>query len=359
MTNDAFSPSSVLSGHKAFGYLRVLSSLSTEIQIPLGVVRGTGPGPTLAVTAGLFAHEYCGVEAAARLYQAITPEQLSGTLLIVPVVDISCLQFRTPWLTLARSVNPHDGLVLNRLFPGEPPAIQKQLVAYRQQAIAAGDPTGSVSKHIAYKLFHDVVLTADYHVELRGGDLDESHLAHTVFLTMGTDTDPQSEEMAKVAGLNYVLPGTPEVGHTSKGTLIYETASRGIPSIIIESGLGYRVQPFEDSISRHVEGVSNLLKYFGMVEGIPSRPKHQHFLDSVWHWIPAPAEGFFHALNDQGDHVARDQIIGRVTAIDGSELATIASPIDGIVHCMFPRRVISRGDDVFTLLKVGPPTGFS
>ncbi len=345
-------------GTKRFGYLNVVRSLATKIDMPVGVINGSSSGPTLAVTAGLFAHEYCGIEAASRLYQLIHPEDVSGRLVIVPVVNMPCLQFRTPWFNLARSISPIDGMNINTLFPGDPGEPEAKAVAYRQSSTASGDPSGWVTKVIAHRLFHDIILKSDYHVDLRGGDLDESHMAHTIFLRTGKEIDEKCEEMAKVFGLEYVLPGTPRIGHTSKGTLIYEAVTRGIPSIISESGLGYRTQPLEEHVVLHVVGVSNLLKHLHMVAGDPTKPKDQRFLDMTWHWIPVPVAGIFHATADQGDLVKRGQLLGRITDIDGSELCEILSPIDGIVHCMFPRRLVSPGEDVYTLLEIAGPTGW-
>jgi predicted deacylase len=358
MLKKPFNLSEVKRGTKEFGYLSIVDSLAAKIDIPVGVVNGSSNGHTLAVTAGLFGHEYCGIEAASRLYQQVRPENLSGRLLIVPVVNVPCLQFRTPWFNLARSVSPLDGLNVNPLFPGDPGESEAKAVTYRQYATVPGDPTGSVTKVLAYRLFHDIILQSDYHVDLRGGDLDESHMVHTVFLRIGEEIDEKCEEMAKAFGFDYVLPGTPRIGHTSRGTLIHEAVTRGIPSIISESGLGYRTQPLEQYVMLHVTGVTNLMKHLGMITGEPVKPKDQKFLNPTWYWIPAPVAGMFHAVADQGDLVKHDQLLGRLTDLDGSELCQIVSPIDGVVHCMFPRRLVAPGDDVYTLLEIAGPTGW-
>lgn len=358
MEKKYFDPFTVEQNKKVFNYLNVVRYLTNIVNIPVGVIQGSMEGPTLTVTAGLFGHEYCGIEAASRLYQMIQPHELSGRLIVIPVVDMPCFQFRTPWFNLARSLNPIDGIILNTLFPGELPNSEHEEVAYRQESIAAGDPSGLVTKHIASILFHEIISKSDYHIDLRGGDLDESHMAHTIFLKIGRSINDKNEKMAKIAGLEYVFPSTSEIGHTTEGTLIYESVKRDIPSIIIESGIGCRTQPLKGFINLHIEGVLNILKYFGMLPGNPLRPKAQRYLDTIWHWITVPSAGIFHAFADQGDLIKRGEILGRVTDIDGSELCKITSPIDGIVHCMFPRRVVFPGDDVYALLKLSGLTGW-
>ena len=325
-------------GAKAFSYLQVVDTPAAKVEMPIGVINGANPGPTLAVTGGLRATEYCGIESAARLYQRINPEELTGRLLIVPIVNMPCFQFRTPWFNLTHSISPMDGKPINKVFPG--------------------NPDGTVTERVAYTLFNKVILESDYHVDYRGGDLNSSHLVHTIFLKAGGEADAASEMMGKVFGLKYVLPGTPEIGHTSKGTLIYETMDRGTPSIISESGLGFRNQPLEEFIEIHVEGTVNLMKHFGMLEGAPTKVEDQRFLDMAWKSVKAPVSGVFQAVADQGDILREGEVLGRITDIDGSELAELVSPIDGIVHTMYPRRLVFPGDGLYTLLKIGEPTGY-
>ena len=230
--------------------------------MPVGVIHGTSEGPTVVVTGGLFPTEYAGVEAAARLYQTIHPSDLAGRLVVVPVVNMPCLQFRTPWFNLTRSISPMDGLSINSVFPG--------------------DPQGRVTQVVAHTLLHEIVLKGNYHVDLRGGDLNESHLVHTIFPKIGQEIDGTCEELAKVIGFEYVMPGTPDISHTSKSRLVYETVTRGVPSVITECGLGYRTQPREQEIVPHVEGVKNVLKHLGMMAGAPTRPRSQQYLDMSW-----------------------------------------------------------------------------
>ena len=328
---ERFDPLRVEKGQKKFGYINVVDMLATKIDMPVGVINGASSGLTFTVTGGLYPTEYCGVEAAARLYQCMDPKDLVGKLIIVPVVNLPCLRFRTPWFNLTRSISPMDGLDINRAFPG--------------------DPKGTVTSVVAYRLFHDIILKSDYHVDLRGGDLNESHLVHTIFLRIGEEIDKKCEEMAKVFGLEYVRPETPETGH-SKSTLIYEAVTRGIPSIISESGLGYREQPLDEFINLHVQGTMNLLKHFGMIEGGIVKPKNQRSLDMGMQKVIAPVSGIFQAIADQGDVCKAGELLGLITDIDGSELAKINSPVDGVIHCMFPRRLVYPGDRVYNILRM-------
>ena len=332
-----FDPLNIKPGTKSFNYIKIVENLATGFDMPVGVVNGYSDGPTLIVTGGLYPTEYCGVEAASRLYQMIQPENLEGRFIVIPVVNMPVFQFRTPWFNLRSSISPMDGGNINKFFPG--------------------NIKGTVTAVLAHKLFK-IIEKTDYHIDFRGGDLPESHLEHTIFLRIGKTIDSDSELLAQVFGLEYVLPGTPDIGHTSPGTLIYEAVKAGVPSIISEAGLGYRTQPLEKFIMAHVNGTKNILKHFGMIKGKITRPNNQRYLDMEWHPVNTQKAGIFEAIADQGETPSEGEVIGRIKDLDGSILEEITSPITGIVHSMFPRRVVYPGDRLYTLLEIGEPTGW-
>lgn len=338
MSKEFFEYLKVEKGNKKFGYVKIVDNVSAKFDMPIGVINGASDGPILAVTAGLYPTEYCGIESASRLYQLINAEDLSGMFIIIPVMNISTYQFRTSSFNLvSSSTTPLDGGRINNSFPGR----------------HDGRPT----EVLAHKVFN-ILSAVNYHVDFRGGDFPESHLVHTIYLRHGSEIDKTSEMMAKVFGFDYVLPSTPDNGHTSPGTLIYELVNKGVISIISESGLGYREQPLEEFIQLHIDGILNIMKHFGMLEGEPMKPKYQRYLDMEWMKVKAPVPGVFTAIADYGDIIEEGDVIGRISDLDGSILSEIISPIDGIVHTMYPRRVVHKRDHLYTLLKINEPTGW-
>ncbi len=333
-----FDPYKVPRGTKEFGYVPVVNNLLVDAKVPVGVVNGVKDGPTLIVTGGLYPTEYCGVEAASRLYQRVDPEKLRGKFITIPVMNMPAFQWRLRWLNLrSTGSSPFDGVGINGVFPG--------------------DPEGSLTSRIAHANYQ-ILSKADYHVDFRGGDLPESHLVHTIQLRVGEKIDETTEAMAKAFGLEYVLPGTPEIGHTSPGTMIHTLVANGVASIISESGLGFRTQPLEEFVEDHVRGTVNLLKHFNMLDGEPTKPKKQHYLDMEWFGVMAPEAGIFEAKVDYGDILSEGQVIGLIKHLDGSVLAEVKSPIDGVVHTMYPARLVFPGERLYTLLKIREATGW-
>jgi predicted deacylase len=332
-----FDPMKVGKNQKKFGYIDVVDNVAARYNMPIGVVNGAKEGPTFLVTGGLYPTEYYGLESASRLYQEIDPEKLSGRFIAIPCINMYALQFRGPMKLYSTGRNPTDMLSLNQSFPG--------------------DENGKPSQ-VNAKRVHDILQKSDYHIDFRGGDLTESHLQHTIYNKIGSELDDVAETMAKVAGYEYVLPGTPEIGHTSPGTMIHAAMSAGCASIITEAGLGYREQPLEMYIQAHIDATYNIMKHFGMLEGKPVKPKKQYYLDMEWVRVPSPGPGIFIAIADQGDILKEGQVIGLIKGLDGSVLHEVISPVDGVVHTMFPRRVVHVRDGLYTLLKISEETGY-
>ena len=338
MNQTPFNPTTVQPGCKDWGYIEVLNTLASTINMPIMIINGNADGPTFAVTAGLYPTEYSGIESAARLYQQIEPSKLRGKLIIVPVVNMPVLQFRTPMFALTQSLTPADGMNINEAFPG----------SY----------DGSVSQIIARTLFDNVIIGSDYHVDLRGGDLTESHLQHSIYLQGVGKLDAIMHEMGVMFGLPYALPSRSDISHSKPGTLIYEAIARGIPSIMSQSGLGYNTQPAEWEVEGGVTGVFNLLKHFNMLEGSPKLPEQQHYLQPDRIRVRAQVAGVFKHIFDQGDFVKTGQRIGTIIDLDGTILSEVLAPRDAVVHEMLPKRIVSPGDLIYSLAVLDGPVSF-
>src|SRR6266853_757172 len=70
-------------GQKATGYLEVPAGTDAATSIPVVVVRGTKPGPVLALVSGAHGTEYASIIALEKLIPLVDPAQVSGTVIIV------------------------------------------------------------------------------------------------------------------------------------------------------------------------------------------------------------------------------------------------------------------------------------
>ena len=322
-----FAPFDVPAGTKQFTYHQIMNNDAVRIEMPVGVVSGSADGPTLIVTGGLFATEFSGVEAASRMYRDFDPEAVSGRIIIIPVITMDAFRFRTPMFGLNAGTSPMDGKSLNAVFPG--------------------DPIGSATEVLAHYVFHELVVKSDYHIDLRGGDLAESHVIHSIHPSNASAyVNRVSEEMSRACGFEYF-----QSREVSPRSLVYEASQAGVPSIITQCGLGYKTQPEEDFISSHIQAVTNNLKHLGMLGGHQVTHTNQRELSPDFDQLRAHQGGVFQGIADQGDLISRGQLLGRVTGLDGSVLEELRSPIDGVVHELLVRRVVFQGDLLYNLVQ--------
>ena len=76
-------------GQKATGYLEVPSGVDAGTNVPVVVVNGAKPGKVLALVSGAHGTEYVSIIAIEKLIAKLDPAQLTGTVILVPLVNIA------------------------------------------------------------------------------------------------------------------------------------------------------------------------------------------------------------------------------------------------------------------------------
>src|SRR5579864_3133580 len=99
-------------GATASGYFSFEDEMLGKYQWPYFAVVGREPGLTFLLTAGIHAAEYTGTLAALRLAKHLQPQNVKGTIVIIPLLN------RPGFFERSVYVNPEDGENLNRAFPG-------------------------------------------------------------------------------------------------------------------------------------------------------------------------------------------------------------------------------------------------
>ena len=105
-------------GQKAYGVLKVPAGSDAGYDIPVAVLHGARPGPVLAIVSGAHGTEYASIVAVQELIDAVKPAELSGTLILVPLVNVPSFEKLTP------HVNPTDNKSMNSRYPGDPAGTQ-------------------------------------------------------------------------------------------------------------------------------------------------------------------------------------------------------------------------------------------
>src|SRR6185436_7523414 len=107
-------------GQKATGTIEVPAGADPALSIPVAVIHGTKPGPVLALVAGAHGTEYTSIIALEKLIDLLNPTEISGTVIIVPLINIQSFEQKVP------HVNPVDKKSMNRFYPGRMDASQTE-----------------------------------------------------------------------------------------------------------------------------------------------------------------------------------------------------------------------------------------
>src|SRR5690242_21595644 len=111
-------------GQRANGFLEVPAGVDAGTNIPVVVVNGAKPGKILALVSGAHGTEYVSIIAIEKLIAQLDPAQLTGTVILVPLVHIASFEQKVP------HVNPIDNKSMNRSYPGKADATQTQRASY-------------------------------------------------------------------------------------------------------------------------------------------------------------------------------------------------------------------------------------
>src|SRR5260370_18806083 len=186
--------------------------LDAGTQIPIATIRGSHPGPVLALIAGNHGYEYPPILALQKLRSQIDPAKVCGTIVMVHVANMPSFLGRTVYFS------PIDGKNLNRVYPGR--------------------KDGTVSERIAYAITNEVIDKADYVLDLHCGDGNEwlrPYVYQTV--TGNQDLDQATARLALAFVIDHIVLDRSRPLDPTRSTYCSNTAiTRGKPAITAESG---------------------------------------------------------------------------------------------------------------------------
>ncbi len=314
MTGDTSHPEDfeIVGEQVALGESRDLSLVvtqsfsGTDVSIPLKVVRGAQPGPTLLLTAAVHGDELNGTGMIREMILAPPCELVAGTLVLVPVVNILGYERNARYTPDRRD--------LNRSFPG---------VA-----------DGSLASRIAHAIFQGLVLPCDYLI-----DLHTAAVGRTNFPNVRADLGrPEVRRIARAFGCPLVI-GKPG----GRGTLRHAANVASRPAIVLEAGEVSKVEPAV--VEMGLRGIRNVLINLGMAVGEPAKPAYQARVDRST-WLRSDAGGLlrFHAA--PGEVVEKNQPVATCTTLLGADNGVLRAPEDGVIMGLTTFPSVKPGDPV-------------
>lgn len=282
------------------------SYLGDAMSIPLRVIRAAHPGPTVFVCAAVHGDEINGTGIVHDLIFNAPLDLLKGTLILAPVINIAGFEAHERYLPDRRD--------LNRLFPGS--------------------ATGSMGSRIADLIIREIVDKCDY-----GIDLHSAAFQRTNFPNVRADLSvPGARRLAESFGCALIVDGKgPE------GSLRREACKRGVPSIILEAGEPWKIEPAVLAIG--VRGVRNVLGTLEMLDYPSHNPPYQtRIRETVW--VRASFSGILKFHVSPGELVEAGQPVATNYTIFGARQAVLRAPVAGIILSVATMPAVKPGEPV-------------
>jgi len=312
---------------KQYGHLYVPYSYNlggwANLVLPVAVI-ARGTGPTALVMAGNHGDEYPGQIAIMRLLRELSPEQITGRLILIPTLTM-------PAAKAATRLSPLDGKNFNRCFPGNP----------------SGTPSEVIAHFLSSVLFPQADIVIDIHTG--GRSMDFEPCAHMHLVPKG----PQRDAM---------LAGT-EAWNTDFCFLYADIAGTGLLPVEAEYQ-GKTVITTEMGGSENVTalvhaetqvGLRNVLRHLGVLAGKPVTRESLGLGPTRWvqalAWDDyrfAPESGVYENLVPLGEDVEAGQAVGAIHFLerpDREPIYVVANSVGVLIGTRAPS-LVNQGDCV-------------
>lgn len=285
----------------------------TRMTMPVHVINGRQPGPTVFVTAALHGDELNGIEVIRRLLARSGMKRLRGCVLAVPIVNVFGFINRSRYLPDRRD--------LNRSFPG------------REE--------GSIAARLAHLVATRIIEVADYGIDLHTGAIGRTNLPQI----RANLRDPKVSAMAEAFGSPVIIDSS-----LRDGSLRKYASEQGVPVIVYEAGEALRFD--ELSIRAGVRGTVRVLRSLGVLpERKGTSAPIQPVRANTTTWVRSPSSGMFRSVCRLGARVKVGQPLGVVTDPFGELSIEIPAPVSGLVIGRSTSPLAHEGDALFNIAR--------
>ena len=321
---------------KQQGFLQVPYSHNlggwANVMVPITSI-ARGKGPTVLVLGGNHGDEYQGQIALMKLVRELTPEMVTGRIILIPSLNL-------PAARAATRLSPLDGMNMNRAFPGN----------------AEGTVTSQIAHYLTTVLFPISDVVIDIHSGGRSMEFVPCSHMHLV---------PDLEQRKKMLGA--MLAWNSDFSFlyadiAGSGLLPVEAENQGKLVITTEMGGGEAIPASVHRITQ--SGLRNVLIHVGALKGREqtraSLGKPPAILTQALHredYLLAPESGIFEISVDLGAKVKLGQVIGFIHHLERPDRAPepIVAQSAGYLITMRAPCLTQQGDCVAVIAqKVDP-----
>lgn len=276
--------------------------------MPIKVIHGKKQGPCLVIFSVLKGTELNGLEISHRIFSSLDSNKVSGTVIILPVVNVYALTHYPS--------NLPSGGNLSDCFPG--------------------DENGTFGERIAYLMTQEILKKADCCIELQTGDISHNILPQ-IYCDFG---NTKARELAQI----FQTPVITDVANKANA-LRKTTEELQIPLLVYQAGEAMRFD--EPDIMLGYEGVLNVMRSLNILQEKPEKEIAPIFSRDE-DWILAHKGGILSPEVELGQTIKNGEIIGTIKDPFGVDITEpVKSPIEGIVVGINTAPLIHEGLPIF------------
>lgn len=272
--------------------------------MPVVVINGKHPGPTVWLSGAIHGDELNGVEVVRRVLPKIDQRTLRGAIIAVPVVNVFGFVEQSRYLP--------DGRDLNRSFPGS--------------------TRGSMASQLAELFMKEVVSQCELGIDLHTA---ASHRINSPQVRANLE-DEETRALAAAFGAPFVIDA-----RLRDGSVRAAATKRGIKVLLYEAGQIHRFD--EEAIETGVNGVLRVLESMGM--GTWETPKGPKPIEiSTTRWVRARRAGLMQMGAELGLQVTKGDVLGLISDALGNRATRVTATMDGHIIAINQNPLVSQGD---------------
>jgi hypothetical protein len=309
---------SVAPGTQALAEIRVAKlPTGTWMHLPIAVVHGRHPGPTIWLSAAIHGDELNGIAIVRGVLRRLDARSVRGTLLAAPIVNAFGLISESRYLPDRRD--------LNRSFPGA--------------------KHGSLAAQLAYLFMQQIVRRCSFGIDFHTGSQGRTNLPQ---IRCDID-DPTLRRVAEVFASPAILHAT-----MPPGSLRVAASRLGIGSLLYEAGENKRFDTIGIEIG--IAGVLRVMRHLDMIDkgpdGVPAVP----LVARKTLWVRARRGGMCQLNVTLGERVTKGQRIATVFDTLARHDMVIRARTSGLVVGLLNHALVNRGE---AIAHIAEPLGSS
>lgn len=308
----------------------------TPISLLVRAVSGLKEGPIISMLGAQHGDEYNGIVAINRLLDQLNPEELSGTVIAIPLSNP--LAFYTDECMAPPSMG-YRRLNMNTVWPG--------------------DKDGMLTQRIVSAIWENIIIDSDYIIDFHDGG--RIIICRYILAEHLKETDrhvvDQIEKLYRLFGQGVPVQFLDHSGHHPRmgalrrlGSLSIQAGLIGIPCIMAEMGGGLRI--WEEHVQTAIQGAKNIMIGLGMLQEEPMGYDKEQIVARQSAWLRSNHGGMLYNNCELNEIVEKKASLGVVKDIAGRSIENIYAPYKSILTDIRYQPKVHSGDWLYWCGKV-------